>query len=123
MREIKFRAYIRELKKIYTITGLHYMGGSISEVAIFDGGQFNWFHILDVDLMQYTGLKDKNGKEIYEGDIIEGIFPNNRHKTTQVVEYKTNGYHQNKFNVGSQTIGFNIWHVDYEIIGNIYEKD
>lgn len=59
MREIKFRAWDKNqmwVTPIDTNYGLHRFFGAISEQAI---------------LMQYTGLKDKNGVEIYEGDIVE----------------------------------------------------
>ncbi len=64
MREIKFRAWDEKLKKmldtfypfddIFTHNNILYYG-----------------NIRDCKLMQYTGLKDKNGVEIYEGDIIK----------------------------------------------------
>lgn len=66
MREIKFRAWDEQNKV------MEY------KVNVNDGKPvkygYQWFNhgntIYDSELMQYTGLKDKNGKEIYEGDII-----------------------------------------------------
>jgi len=94
MREIKFRIWDKKTKQIFEV-GLW----NISEYV------FSSTYIL----MQYTGLKDVHGKEIYEGDIvIEG--------------YKGKyGTYEVKWNVK----GFNLGSEDgdeYEVIGNIYEN-
>lgn len=64
-REIKFRAWDKESKKMEQDFHIRSNSGEITQWI--EGEPFAEFW----ELMQYTGLKDKNGNEIYEGDIVE----------------------------------------------------
>lgn len=70
-REIKFRIWDVENKEMLEVQELDFestfYGGRI---AVRPDKYNDYFDTEDMILMQYTGLHDKNGKEIYEGDII-----------------------------------------------------
>jgi hypothetical protein len=119
MREIKFRAWDKKEQRI--VTPILELG--MKECVAFWHLDGVWFDPENIILMQYTGLKDKNGKEIYEGDI-----DNNRivvwvddEDLSEFVGWHWKDIYKNKY--GEYEIhSFFAFTTPIEIIGNIYEN-
>lgn len=77
MREIKFRVWDSLTKEMVPVVNLTIgLGGPVAFGSHPDKTWKDTRQVTGADkIMQYTGLKDKNGKEIYEGDILKATYP------------------------------------------------
>ena len=91
MREIKFRAWVydeeKKGNKMVNVIGIFFKGNSfIPHRVIIDEEEKVWL-LQNSELMQFTGLKDSKGKEIYEGDIIKHEFRLSNESLIGIVRY------------------------------------
>ena len=122
MREIKFRAWVKEKKAIFEVILIDYVTKKVTYIVERTGHLLNIRHdkFNDVELMQYTGLKDKDNKEIYEGDILFESFGEKYYK----VIFENGGFRA-EFNGDFEDHSFDLIDVvaqSCEVIGNIYEN-
>lgn len=115
MRSIKFRAWDK-IKKEFTLNDSFY------ELQKWNRTEKE---LENFELMQFTGLTDKNGKEIYEGDIVRGYF-----NVNEVEDYIYIHLTKEEKETGSKIFTVDDIHFGYaeqvpeelEVIGNIYEN-
>jgi uncharacterized phage protein (TIGR01671 family) len=131
-REIKFRAWDISHKcflpnDVYAIisTDFNAFGVMLKDWDNYKEGEY--FYKDSQVLMQYTGLKDKNGKKIYEGDILNIGFGGDAsmvyhtHNYCVVFWCDKNLQWKTKYNKGDNPLTGYYLPV-YEVIGNIYEN-
>lgn len=109
-REIKFRAWDKSSE---------YMHSNVQSGVYEDPDEWTEFSTVlgleRFEVMQYTGLKDKNGKEIFEGDIVQ--FDSFRDFTERYeIEYTSYG----EWGIGVHRLAMRF--KACEVIGNIYEN-
>lgn len=122
MREIKFRAWDKTINKMRDVKVLDF---NIGELCGISDGIYPYAHLNNVELMQFTGLKDANGTEIYEDDIgdlttYQAIIGKQVHRV--VVKWN-----EDRFSFEKK--GKEIWHCDirsfalnFKKLGNIWEN-
>ena len=119
MREIKFRAYHKERKEMFEIASIDFeekkaaLSNETIKLLNVDFKQF--------ELLQYTGLKDKNDKEIYEGDILFFRDENTKYVVVwQDAAFIIKSIEIRKYS--EEMFWLDDTEICCEIVGNIYEN-
>ena len=127
MREIKFRAWYKTTQTMYQVADIEWTyRHEVSGVRC--AGVPDYFPEKEVRLMQYTGLHDKNGKEIYEGDILRYHNFYLEPKDLFIVEWVdfSCSFYLFRQNYILSHLPYEHLHSrnkdHYEVIGNIYEN-
>ena len=126
MKNIKLRAWYEEEKEMQRVTDI-YFNKKTGEIESFvaKGKKCNYHTDFDNHkLMQYTGIEDENGVEIYEGDIVKLII-DEFGSDIGVIKFEMGGFVIDYKNLDTEFEW--LYYVqddcDIEVIGNIYENN
>lgn len=125
-REIKFRAWDSNIKEIVEVVSVDLENEFIRGISQVENNVDleSSYSFDEIELMQYAGLKDKNGTEIYEGDIVRLQSVDGMDYNAQIV-FKDGGFCAidgaiDDFSVSRYNL--TIFDLEITVIGNIYEN-
>lgn len=113
----RYRAWLKEDKEMIDVEEINFYNGEFD----FIGDAITWMcKSNNCVLMQSTGLKDKNGKEIFEGDVVKLA----KDVYSEPTYYEIVRHRGGAYRLESKRYGCELWlrHTDCEIAGNIYEN-
>lgn len=123
MRDIRFRAYIKDINDIVPVKNIDFYKELVQVDAElpYDGV----LKLNEVELMQYTGLKDKNGIEVYECDVVK-VETEKYEYPKGYIGVKCNAkvyFKEGSFYLDNKPLcDFLDCNIDITVIGNIYEN-
>ena len=129
MRVVKFRAWDKEIEKIYPVLEIDFVEEWVSMYSKIAGRHYNWLN--NLVLMQYTGLEDKNGEEIYESYIVKfdpqspcgDEFYNPRDGEIGEVIFDFGSLVVRPIDKKRESLRFSLSELgDWVVLGNIYEN-
>lgn len=114
----RFRAWDKEYKEMVQVDALVFDEQIIK--ATYKNGNVVKEDLKNYVLMQSTGLRDKNGKEIFEGDIVKMA----KNVYSELTYYEVVRHRGGAYRLESKRYGCELWlrHTDCEIAGNIWEN-
>lgn len=123
MNNLKFRAYFEQYERMIDNIGI--INQNMILVDFTNSGELEPIFIMDkIHVMQSTGLKDKNGKEIYEGDVLKVLdftdWKGEVRYSQEELSYFFVEY-ENSLRLKYTTL-LSLLDKNLEVIGNIYEN-
>ena len=114
----KFRAWLKKEQKMDNY--IDHISWLEDELYCIGDGITYMVSAEDLELMQSTGLKDKNGKEIFEGDIVKM----SKDVYSEPTYYEVVRHYGGAYRLESKQHGCELWlrHTDCEVVGNVYEN-
>lgn len=118
----RYRAWDKIHKTMYEVDDIMSIDFGKSEISVktlfFE--QTNRYNFDDIVLMQSTGLTDKHGKEIFEGDVVKMA----KNVYSEPTYYEVVRHRGGAYRLESKQYGCELWlrHTDCEIAGDIYEN-